>query len=58
MPKERLSCWVGVVQILQRRTLLRYWVQQDWKFWSDVPGMFTANPKQVPSARLLKNIGL
>lgn len=24
------------------------------EIWSDVPGMFTANPKQVPSARLLK----
>lgn len=26
------------------------------EIWTDVPGMFTANPRQVPSARLLKKL--
>ena len=25
--------------------------------WTDVPGMFTANPREVPSARLLRRLG-
>lgn len=27
------------------------------EIWTDVPGMFTANPRQVPSARLLRRLG-
>lgn len=27
------------------------------EIWTDVPGMFTANPRDVPTARLLKHIG-
>ncbi len=26
------------------------------EIWSDVPGMFSANPREIPSARLLKNL--
>lgn len=26
------------------------------EIWTDVPGMFSANPREVPSARLLKNL--
>ncbi|HEX7374117.1 MAG TPA: hypothetical protein VF277_04035, partial [Steroidobacteraceae bacterium] len=26
------------------------------EIWTDVPGMFTANPRQVPNARLLKSL--
>jgi len=27
------------------------------EIWTDVPGMFTANPRQIPSARLLRHLG-
>lgn len=27
------------------------------EIWTDVPGMFTANPHQIPSARLLQHLG-
>jgi diaminopimelate decarboxylase/aspartate kinase len=27
------------------------------EIWTDVPGMFTANPRDIPSARLLKHLG-
>ncbi len=27
------------------------------EIWTDVPGMYTANPRQIPSARLLKLLG-
>ena len=27
------------------------------EIWTDVPGMFTANPRQVPEARLLRRLG-
>lgn len=27
------------------------------EIWTDVPGMFTANPSEVPSARLLRHLG-
>ncbi|HET6567835.1 MAG TPA: bifunctional aspartate kinase/diaminopimelate decarboxylase [Rhodothermales bacterium] len=27
------------------------------EIWTDVPGMFTANPRQIPSARLLRQLG-
>ena len=26
------------------------------EFWSDVPGLFSANPRQIPAARLLQNL--
>jgi diaminopimelate decarboxylase/aspartate kinase len=30
---------------------------QRLEIWTDVPGMFTANPRDIPSARLLKHLG-
>lgn len=27
------------------------------EIWTDVPGLFTANPRQIPSARLLRHLG-
>ncbi len=30
---------------------------QRLEIWTDVPGMFTANPHQIPSARLLRQLG-
>ena len=27
------------------------------EIWTDVPGMYTANPRQIPAARLLKHLG-
>lgn len=30
---------------------------QRFEMWTDVPGMYTANPRQLPTARLIKSLG-
>ncbi len=49
----RPYCWAGAGQIRRRVYFAARLQARRLEIWTDVPGMFTADPKVVPSARLL-----
>ncbi len=56
MPTARPSCSVAAARTRPRVTSARLLNAEKVEIWTDVAGMFSANPRQVPNARLLARL--